>query len=167
MGHFSMIGLFILTVQECPIILTTPTLTSDYSNQPGKYYKKRIGYYGSTSRNNADLIKEVRLNGKKHAGYRISHDELKAGMPERWNLYWNKNRSIANKKIKIAFASDARCHCSCKLQELVVQNKLEKVEVYREDSKDFRINSYDDAKWQSVTVPHGLGYLQAGALITW
>ena len=42
-----------------------------------KYYKeKELVITAVRPGNDADLIKEVKLNGKKHAGYRISHDEL-------------------------------------------------------------------------------------------
>ena len=74
---FSMIGLY----PDCPgmpdYTLTTPTFDKVTIQLDPKYYKeKELVITAVRPGDNADLIKEVKLNGKKHAGYRISHEEL-------------------------------------------------------------------------------------------
>ena len=72
-----MIGLY----PDCPgmpdYTLTTPTFDKVTIQLDPKYYKeKELVITTVRPGDNADLIKEVKLNGKKHAGYRISHEEL-------------------------------------------------------------------------------------------
>ena len=74
---FSMIGLY----PDCPgmpdYTLTTPTFDKVTIQLDPKYYKeKELVITTVRPGDNADLIKEVKLNGKKHAGYRISREEL-------------------------------------------------------------------------------------------
>ena len=47
-----------------------------YAEEAQYYKEKELVITAVRPGDNADLIKEVKLNGKKHAGYRISHEEL-------------------------------------------------------------------------------------------
>ena len=59
-----------------------------------------------------------------------------------------------NKKIKIAFASMLAVPLLACAQVRTEQTFEKGWKFTREDSKDFSNSTYDDAKWQSVTVPH-------------
>lgn len=59
-----------------------------------------------------------------------------------------------NKKIKIAFASMLAVPLLVCAQVRTEQTFEKGWKFTREDSKDFSNSTYDDAKWQSVTVPH-------------
>ena len=59
-----------------------------------------------------------------------------------------------NKKIKIAFASMFAVPLLACAQVRTEQTFEKGWKFTREDSKDFSNSTYDDAKWQSVTVPH-------------
>ena len=59
-----------------------------------------------------------------------------------------------NKKIKIACASMLAVPLLACAQVRTEQTFVKGWKFTREDSKDFSNSTYDDAKWQSVTVPH-------------
>lgn len=74
---FSMMGLY----PDCPgspdYTLTTPTFDKITIRLDPKYYKKKELVIRSTRPSaDADYIKEVKLGGKKHSGFRLSHDQL-------------------------------------------------------------------------------------------
>lgn len=73
----SMMGFY----PDCPstpdYMLTTPTFDKITIKLDPKYYKEKELVIKTVRPDaNADYIKEIKLNGKKHNGYRISHDEL-------------------------------------------------------------------------------------------
>lgn len=74
---FSMMGLY----PDCPgvpeYMLTTPTFDKVTIQLDPAYYKEReLVIEAVRPSASADYIREVKLNGKKHAGYRITHEEL-------------------------------------------------------------------------------------------
>lgn len=73
----SMMGFY----PDCPstpdYMLTTPTFDKITIKLDPKYYKeKELVIKTVRPDTNADYIKEIKLDGKKHNGYRISHDDL-------------------------------------------------------------------------------------------
>lgn len=74
---FSMMGFY----PDCPgtpeYMLTTPTFDKVTIKLDPRYYKeKELVIKAVRPDANADYIQEVKLGGKKHAGFRINHDEL-------------------------------------------------------------------------------------------
>lgn len=73
----SMMGFYPDCSSTPDYMLTTPTFDKITIKLDPKYYKeKELVIKTVRTDANADYIKEIKLNGKKHNGYRISHDEL-------------------------------------------------------------------------------------------